>query len=76
MAPDKKTEGLQVQGNLPDALDGWKRELRRRRAFLYLARMDMLPPSYRRKVGRYGNWLGFALFLPLGLFVLWKVCTG
>jgi hypothetical protein len=42
----------------------------------YLARLDMPPVSCRRRVDRYENWLGLALFLPPYLFVLWKVFTG
>jgi hypothetical protein len=42
----------------------------------YLVRLDVLPGPYRRKVGRYENWLGFGLFLPSYLFVLWKLVHG
>ncbi len=43
---------------------------------VYLVRLDMLPVPYRRRVGRYENWLGLALFLPPYLFVLWKLFPG
>jgi len=76
MRPDQEIKASRVRVNLADVPDAWDRDIRQRLAYLYLVRLDILPPPYRRKRGRYENWLGFALFLPSYLFVLWKLLTG
>jgi hypothetical protein len=62
--------------NLADVPDAWDRDIRQRLAYVYLVRLDILPAPYWRKRWRCENWLGFALFLPSYLFVLWKLLSG
>ena len=76
MSPDQKIIASRARENLADVPDAWDRDIRQLLAYVYLMGLDMLPAPYRRKRGRYENWLGFALFLPLYLFVLWKVFIG
>jgi len=76
MAPDNERKVSRTRVNLADVPDTWDREVRQRLAYLYLVRLDMLPVPFRRKRGHYENWLGFALFLPSYLFVMWKLLTG
>jgi hypothetical protein len=42
----------------------------------YLIYLDMLPPLCVRRKSAADGWLGLGLFLPLYLFVLWKLFAG
>ena len=68
MIPDEEMQALQAHRNVAYVLDAWHR--------VYLVRLDMPPIPCRRKVSRYEQWLGLALFLPSYLFVLWKLLMG